>query len=359
MGILADLAGLRPMMPFAQLSQLIGPEWQPSPAGWLSEKVRFAARIDVEGRIGTLVFEENFPSTLSMEGLHVGMHLDDVLASGHGFSIALPRSYPFKFTDYTGRTDAGDDVTARVAGNGIVRSLQFSRPGTTYRDGERRFATHININPCCYSDPTEMLFDWAYGHSHTEDHDTFPPFAKWLVEQSTPDEWHCFVPNWNWDFGIEPLLWIVQQERCDLATALTAFYWTHPGQLLEERAKISQYQLDYFDLVHEIRRRFLDGFYKNSTLAFDGARVFADQAYFDSDADDDAIKRAIPEAMRAVIPGRVLQKARAIDAWDFKPLHPRRPSTIVPPALTDEELGEVEQFKQRVAAMQKSSLTKS
>jgi hypothetical protein len=357
-GILADLARLRPMLPFEQLLALIGTDVRPSPAGWLSEGVRFAARIDAEGKIGTLAFEQRFPSTISLEGLHVGMHLDDLFASRFGFAIAGPRTYPFLLTDYIGKTDAGDDVIARVTWKGLVNSLEFSRAGRIYPEGERRFATHFNISPRSYTDSSEMLFDWAYGHSQTEDHDTFPVFAKWLVEQSTPDDWHRFVLNWNWDFGIEPLLWVVQQRNCDVATALYAFYWTHPGQLLKERTETAEYALDEFDLVYEIRRRFLDEFYTRSSLAFDGALAFREQVYAEG-ADDEAVRRAIPEAMRVVIPGRVLPDLPAIDAWDFRPLHPRRASTIVPPPLTEPELLEVERVKQRVEAMRKAPPQKS
>jgi Domain of unknown function (DUF4274) len=350
-GIFADLARLRPMMPFEQLSKLIGPEWQPSPGGWLSEGTRFAAHIDVEGKIGSLTFEERFPSTIPIDGLHLGMNLDDLLAAHQGFSIAATRAHPFLITDYTGRTDAGDDVTARVLQNGTVRSLEISRPGRNYPDGNRWQATQIDISPCSYRDPSEMLSDWAAGFSLTRDHAVFPALASWLMQESTPDDWHRFVPSWNWDYGIEPLLWIIQQKDCDRATALTAFYWTRPGQFLVERAKVQQYALDSFDLINEVRQRFLDGFYTRSSLAFDGARAFREEAYVDSTDDVEAVDRAIPEAMRAVIPGRVLPKAPDIDPWSFPPLNPRRTSTIVPPPITEAERLEVERVRQKAKTM--------
>jgi hypothetical protein len=360
--ILNDLAHLRPMMPFAQLSELIGAEWQPSPTGWLSERLRFAARVDTEGKIGRLAFDKDFPSTISIGDLHVGMNLDDLLASRYGFSAVLPRPYPFDETKYNGRTDVGDDITARVKKNGIVRTLELSRPGRTYPDDEgrpnhehhpedhRRWPTLINISPCSYPDPSEMLFDWAHGHSLTEYHDSFPAFAKWLEEQSTPDDWHRFVARWIWDLGVAPPLWIVQQKECDVATALTIFYANHPSQLLRERNKISRYRLDYFDLLHEIRRRCIDGFYTRSTLAFDRAVNCFWQGRLGEIADEATVQRAIPEAMRAVIPGRVLPKAPDIEAWNFKPLNPRRASTVVPPPVTEEELLDLRRIKERAKA---------
>jgi Domain of unknown function (DUF4274) len=345
--IYADLASLRLMMPFEELSKIVGPECQPSPAGWLSAGVRFSARIDVEGKIGTLRFGEGFPSTISIDGMHIGMNLDDLLAARPGFSIVLPRTFPFKITNYATRTDIGDNVIAGVLQNGLVRSLEISRPGRAYPDGSERQATPINISLCSYDDPSEMLFDWAYGDSLTDDYDIFPAFAKWLVEESTPDDWHRFVPKWNWDFGIEPLLWIVQQKDCDVATALTAFYWTRPGQLLGERTEVQQYALHSFDLVNEVRQRFLRGFYTNSSLAFDGARAFREEAYVDESDDIEAVNRAIPKAMRAVIPGRVLPAMPEIDPWSFGSQNPRRASTIVPPPFTAEERLEIQRVRQR------------
>jgi Domain of unknown function (DUF4274) len=352
--IFADLACLRPMMAFEQISKLIGLGSPPPSSGWLSVGRRFSARIDVESKIGALTFDERFPSTVSIDGLHVGMKLDDLMASHYGFSIGPPRAFPFKITTYTAQTGVGDDVTTRVGQDGLIRSLEISRPGRTYPDGNRWQATQIDVSPCSYRDPSEMLSDWAAGFSITEDRAIFPAFARWLMQESTPDDWHRFVPNWNWDYGIEPLLWIVQQKECDRATALTAFYWTRPGEFLGERAEVKPYALDSFDLINEIRQRFLAGFYARSSLAFDGARAFREEAYVDESDDVEAVDRAIPQMMRAIIPGRVLPKTPEIDPWNFPPLNPCRASTIVPPPITEEELLEVERVKQRAEAMSRS-----
>lgn len=49
----------------------------------------------------------------------------------------------------------------------------------------------------------------------------------WMSNQGPP-EWHGVAFNWNWDLGLEPLLWIVDQPTCDKATALTVFWLTEP-----------------------------------------------------------------------------------------------------------------------------------
>jgi hypothetical protein len=100
---------------------------------------------------------------------------------------------------------------------------------------------------------------------------------------------------------------MARQKQCEKATALTIFYFARPGQMPEfDRDKIPEWQLDVFDLVSEIRRRFLDGFYERSTIAFDGEQALRDEAYLPEDATDDVIRLFIPEVMRASLPGRTL-----------------------------------------------------
>jgi len=47
--------------------------------------------------------------------------------------------------------------------------------------------------------------------------------AAWL-DANGPDQWHELVRRWNFDFGIHPLAWIVQQPDCDRATAQEIFF---------------------------------------------------------------------------------------------------------------------------------------
>lgn len=50
----------------------------------------------------------------------------------------------------------------------------------------------------------------------------------WLAE-ATPEQWHRFALGFNWDDPLEPLFWIVRQDDCDMATALTIFWRSLPG----------------------------------------------------------------------------------------------------------------------------------
>lgn len=45
---------------------------------------------------------------------------------------------------------------------------------------------------------------------------------EWLGQQ-TPETWHQVVMTWNYDYGVEVLLWIVSQDQCDRGTAARIF----------------------------------------------------------------------------------------------------------------------------------------
>lgn len=47
--------------------------------------------------------------------------------------------------------------------------------------------------------------------------------VNWLAQQ-TPDTWHAVLSNWNYDYGIQPLRWVVWQPQCDQATAASIFF---------------------------------------------------------------------------------------------------------------------------------------
>jgi hypothetical protein len=144
-----------------------------------------------------------------------------------------------------------------------------------------------------------------------------------------------------------------------VATALTVFHLAQPAELFRERNEISKYRLDFFDLAHEIRRRFIDGFYTCSTLAFSGAVNVIWLGRLGEIADEATVTRAIPEAMRAAIPGRVLPKAPAIHAWSFEPPRPRRASTVLPPPLTEEELQERQRIRKQGEAQRNAISSRS
>ena len=158
MGIFAELAGLRPMMPMDQLKRAIGRDWRPPAGGWLSIGDAFSARVDVKGKIGFISFGEEFPAALSINGLHVGMTLDGLMASTFDFRLVRQRHYPFKLTDYVCATTDGNELRARVDADGLVRQVEITRPGLTYSEGSRLGQdAAVEVSPWDYDDINEML----------------------------------------------------------------------------------------------------------------------------------------------------------------------------------------------------------
>lgn len=107
----------------------------------------------------------------------------------------------------------------------------------------------------------------------------FIRYARWLISEATPDEMHVAATNWNWDYGEEPLFWVIRNPRCDKATALAIFFLTEvmqswPPELepLDEAAILAASEQEVrglHDLGREIRARFARGFYTRSEIAYD------------------------------------------------------------------------------------------
>jgi Domain of unknown function (DUF4274) len=348
MGVFAQLARLRPMMPVERLQHAIGRDWRPPPGGWLSIGGAFSARVDVEEKIGLASFQDQFPGTLSINGVHIGMTLDDLMVNPLGFKLVTQRLYPFKLTDYFCVTADGDEFRARVDMQGLVRRVDITRPGSTYSEGKQfTEESSYTVSPWDYGDINEMVSDWAAGTTFSDNHDLLVGFGNWLMTKATPDDWHCAVEEWNWDDGIEPLLWIIRQRECDKATALTVFYLARPGQHVKyggDRTKVPFYLIDQFDLRTEIRRRFLQGFYTRSSVAFDGPRAFRDDAYISEADDADAVSQEIPKSTRVKIAGRPVSEVGHRIRWEDWEHSPIRRSKLVPPPLSADEIQEIERI---------------
>jgi hypothetical protein len=79
------LAALRPGMPVSALRAICGATWErvkPDQSGWVVKlaDIGFTARIDTKGLIGKIAFSGSFPSTIPIDGLHIGMSFDAALA---------------------------------------------------------------------------------------------------------------------------------------------------------------------------------------------------------------------------------------------------------------------------------------
>jgi len=99
-------------------------------------------------------------------------------------------------------------------------------------------------------------------------------FANWRLllllwlERHGPYEWHHVAVNWNWNNDPPPLVWIIRQPDCDLATAAYIFQMCQSGDYLVEwtkdvAAKQSWFSRLYFDLSDEIVDRAWAGQYRS------------------------------------------------------------------------------------------------
>jgi hypothetical protein len=85
----------------------------------------------------------------------------------------------------------------------------------------------------------------------------------WMSNKGAP-EWHGVAVNWNWDYGVKPLLWIVDQPDCDKATALTVFWLSEPLYEMDEKHRGDHLKDDTYKLVHRI----LDNWKRYRTARF-------------------------------------------------------------------------------------------
>lgn len=87
-----------------------------------------------------------------------------------------------------------------------------------------------------------------------------------------PQEWHYFAWRYNWDDGIEPLLWIVNQSLCDKGTALLIYWRGQPQniQLLNtyENDEARGYHALYINLIEKIEERFRKDDFINKRISF-------------------------------------------------------------------------------------------
>lgn len=84
-----------------------------------------------------------------------------------------------------------------------------------------------------------------------------------------PDEWHRAALDFNWTNRLEPLLWIVMQDDCDLATALNVFWRCEPGWdlMLLARGEDAD-ERDEAAIIKHIADRIQAGTYHRREIAF-------------------------------------------------------------------------------------------
>lgn len=148
------------------------------------------------------------------------------------------------------------------------------------------------------TDPTERFLHWCnnalwWGKPCP----ALALYGDWLVAGG-PDRWHDAADRWNWDQGVEPLRWIVNQPACDAATALNIFYLGEPGD--------DEGDGEVADLLNFIRRRWAGEGFASNGIGFDLPGYIAKAA-------PEKNLATMPLSMRRSIPGRTVEKTRYHD----------------------------------------------
>lgn len=132
--------------------------------------------------------------------------------------------------------------------------------------------------------------------------------ADWLPLASS-DDWHRMILGHNRELGDAPLFWIMRQPRCEKATALGIFYLARPGLLIAhggDRSRTPDRLKRAFDLIGEIRMRYVNGFYREAAIGFDAVEALRRGARLPARFDQSALDLVIPPEMRISIIGRKL-----------------------------------------------------
>jgi hypothetical protein len=257
----------------------------------------WSAWVGSDGRIKTVNFPGSFPSEIPIGPLRIGMSRAE-LAACHP-SMQSKVSFPdgcevIEFEDsksMRGRALLKDHkLLVLELALPSARNTHFQR--LIVKPRQRRYSP-----PKISKDPDVRLQQWL---REAENFGLEPKVArryvKWL-RSGTPDLWHQAARNWNWDYGVAPLAWIVAQPQCDLATAVLVHYDAEPGhyrRFENNRDQVPVGELETFDLIQAIRGRVAAGFYVRREIALDSRRAY-----------DDAADRVSPDlAFEDNLPGR-------------------------------------------------------
>lgn len=135
----------------------------------------------------------------------------------------------------------------------------------------------------------------------------------WLKEAS-PDQWHQVASDWNWGSGEDALRWIIEQPKCDKATALLIFwrgepsyYWTEATNRDGLKAAGALGDGGVYDMLVAIVARWKAGRFTRAELSYDPSQdVCASTSDVTRSANHPAL--AITEEMIQPIMGREVER---------------------------------------------------
>jgi len=159
----------------------------------------------------------------------------------------------------------------------------------------------------------EMLagVDWMKT-IHPDDDDFVAAHIAWLKTVG-PDEWHRAALDFNWSNRLDPMLWIVMQDDCDLATALNLFWRSEPGwdlmlMAMGERVR----EREEAPMIKLIAERIHAGSYTRRKIAFDpepGMQADYDEMLAHCARIPNPPFRPHPDMLRSIHGGEVINDA--------------------------------------------------
>ena len=330
MRLAQQLSLLRPLMTPAEIEALLGPASTKRALDLLSNpqrdtgvSINFSHEDGVIDSITYTAFFK-FPRDVPVCGMRIGMTVDDMhmalselrLADGQ---TGEPNAQGFVV--YQAQPVALNTAIAVSIKDGEVFAIALRRVDMDEVLAQRKQRTaELKIERereqeranrwKSIQDPNEMLLAWAEHCSPWTDYSAqrFVAFARWLIATPNPDAWHIVATNWNWDYGRAPLLWIIRQKNCDIATALEVFFLAEPSYYFRygnARSSVVDQDLEMFDFLAEIRQRLAQGFYERSEIAFDGEEHMRFIHRGLKTAEDETLARSFfPREAGQKIPGR-------------------------------------------------------
>ncbi|GAA0320084.1 hypothetical protein GCM10009087_32990 [Sphingomonas oligophenolica] len=227
---LESVVHLRPGMSKAEAERVLASgKMTLEEKGGLSQP--FSVQYDL-GRVVNIRFGSDFPSAIKIYGIGIGMPLDVVKSSyasvehvsddawfaepHQRFRVQMPNDgYEMAIVIFEGKVAAIDFCgIGRIAM--IEKNLARRR---VLMEGQQKLQKAV--------DPDQQLQLWAETQTGLAPAKQIGQFIAWLPT-AHPDEWHGVAASWNWDFGVQPLRWIVSQRECGIATAALIFFDGEP-----------------------------------------------------------------------------------------------------------------------------------
>ncbi|MDC7126288.1 MAG: DUF4274 domain-containing protein [Spirochaetales bacterium] len=158
---------------------------------------------------------------------------------------------------------------------------------------------------------SSLMLDWfSYYPDQVKDvvllcRESHPLFNKFIKKdfsdisfsESRKEDIEELFQHYNWDFGLEPVFWIINHKNCDKGTALKAYWYNCPGWYTQykRQADIPKYEQKGAKLKKDIEKLYLSGFYETSDYSFNPAAEHVEMY-----ADVQSLDKLPPEMLEPV-----------------------------------------------------------